>query len=221
MTKNVIQLSASKEQISFSEIPWLIAKAITKPELANTKKITTILKRHIPADMPYDEETNHEKLPLENLTDNDWLVLNLAFEFADLPPLRQGNTLKDIYSSDWEAYEKAIKEYKPEWQWQLHPFSNTTLNITANEHSKHLVDAIIKNKVVVYDYLTHIPLRQPIDLFAIEKAYMTVSDFKKYAENFDLTVLVGNQTEVENSLSTKDSQTNVIKKSIFESPLVL
>jgi hypothetical protein len=198
MTKNVIQLSARKDQISFSEIPWLIAKAITPPELANTEKITTILKRHIPAGMPYDEETIHEIIPLNNLTDNDWSVLNLAFGFADLPPLRQGKNLIDINLSDWEPYEKAMKEYKPEWQ--LVARSSTNLNIIANKHWAYLKDAILKNKVVVYDHLTHIPLQLPIDLFALEKAYMTVCDFKKYAENFNLTVLVGNATGAENIL---------------------
>lgn len=211
MMENVIDLSAGKDEISFSEIPRLIAEAITPAELADTEKITAILKRHIPADMPYDEEM----IPLENLTDNDWGLLNLACELSDLPPLKQGNKLIDICQSEWMAYEKAIKEYKPEWQ--LVTYNSTTLNIIANKHLTYLKDAILKNKVLVYDHLTHIPLQPPIDSFALEKAYMTISDFKKYAENFNLTVLVGNLTVVENTLPTKASQTNVIKKSILRS----
>lgn len=188
MTKNVIELPEGKTEVSFSEIPWLIAKAITPEEIANTIKIVAIRKRHIPADMPYDEETVSEVIPEEDLTDYDWKRLNLICEFADLPILWQRNAITDINLSDWGEYEKAIKEKLPEWE--LIPYSNRTLNIIANRHMTYLEDAIKNNIVVMHDHLTRIPLQQPINLFALEKAYMTVNDFIKYAKQFKLNITI-------------------------------
>lgn len=93
----------------------------------------------------------------------------------------------DINLSDWEPYEKAIKEVKPEWQ--LIPFSNTTLNIVSGQHRQYLIDNIVKGDVVAYDHLTRIPLQQPISLFALEKIYITVTDFIKYAKQFNLNII--------------------------------
>lgn len=193
MTKNTITLPISKDVIPYSEIPWLIAKAITPAELVNTVKITAILKRYIPEGMPYDEEMISEAFPPMNLTVSDWGDLNLACCESELPPIRQNNVLRDILLSNWEPYEKAFKDCMPGLQ--LHPLSSTTLKIVENQHRIYLYDAILKKEVVVYDHLTHIPLQPPIDLVALEKAYMTVSDFIKYAEQFNLNIIVdGNKT---------------------------
>lgn len=198
MTKNVIYLPASEHEISFSEIPWLIAKAVTPTGLASVFKITGILKKHIPADMPYDEEMVNGTIPAESLTDSDWGFLNLVCGLSDLPPLKQGKALIDICLSDWEPYEKVFKEYKPEWQ--LLPYTVTELDRVSGQHRQYLIDNIVKGDVVVYDHLTRIPLQQPISLFALEKTYITVTDFIKYAEQFNLTVSVGNAAEAENIL---------------------
>lgn len=198
MTKNEIVLPTGNDKISFNEIPLLIAKAITPAELANTVKIINIQKKYVPTDIDFDEEMISEAVPQQNLTDDDWQLIDLACGFADLPPLRQGNTLLDIRLSDWDAYEKAIKELKPEWL--LLPYSSTTLNMVINQHRIYLEDAAKKNNVVFYDYLTHIPLKQPINAFALQNAYMTVSDFKEYVKNFNLTVLMNNPDEADNAI---------------------
>lgn len=205
MTKNTITLPNSKDVIPYSEIPWLIAKAITPAELVNTVKITAILKRYIPEDMPYDEEMISEAFPPMNLTVSDWGYLNLACCESELPPIRQNNVLRDILLSDWEPYEKAFKDCMPGLQ--LHPLSSTTLKIVENQHRIYLYDAILKKEVVVYDRLTHIPLQRQMSSIALENAYMTVSDFTSYAKQFNLAVLVGNADEQENI-----SDTNVLQK---------
>lgn len=203
MTKNVIKLPEGKTEVSFSEIPWLIAKAITPEEIADTIKIVAIRKRHIPTGMPYDEETVCEVIPAENLTDDDWERLNLICEFADLPILWQGNAITDINLSDWGEYEKAIKEEIPEWE--LIPYDNSPLKMIANQHRTYLKNAIINNIVVMNDHLTRIPLQQPINLFALEKAYMTVDDFIKYAKQFELKITIGGSK----TISANPEQVNI------------
>lgn len=207
MTKNTITLPISKDVIPYSEIPWLIAKAITPAELVNTLKITDISKRYIPENMPYDEEIISEAFPPMNLTVSDWGDLNLACCESELPPIRQNNVLRDMLLSDWEPYEKAFKDCMPGWQ--LHPLSTTTLNIIANKHKIYLYGAILEKEVVVYDHLTHIPLQPPIDLIALEKAFMTVSDFALYAkQKLNLNVVVEDNKTISASLMQLNSTSN-------------
>ncbi|WP_047541386.1 hypothetical protein [Methylotenera versatilis] len=212
-----ITLPAATEKISSSEIPLLIAKAITPPDQASHFTITAIMKRANPIDVPYDEDIDSELFQLEKLNDSDWESLNLASALDDLAPIRIGKTLReDISLTAWEFYEKAFNENISNWKYIS--FSNSKLNIVANKHLEYLTKAILNNDVTVYDYHTHIPLQNPTKLTAFNKTYMTISDFTSYSKKFNLTVYVviddgqGNVANTKNlkKISVSEQQNNAV-----------
>ena len=184
--EKTLMLTAGTQQVFVSEVPTLIAKAITPKELGSTDRIRSIWKKTIPIDMPYEDEM----IPSEPLTDSDWDFLDKVCALSELPFLRKGNEMNEISLAEWEQYEKAVKEFKPDWV--LIPVSNAVLSIAETQVVQHLTDAIVRGDVCVFDQLTNVPLTLPIRKTKLTSAYIPVGDFTKYAEtNFQLKVFLG------------------------------
>lgn len=195
-----ITFPAGTLSIPLNKISFLIAEAITPKEHASTIKITGIVKKVIPLEMNLDEEMIDGSCPIEDLTEEDCDFINYICELhSDLKPIWKGGVITDINLTEWELYEKVLKKHKPDWK--LIVFSNSVLNIVTNKHLEHLSNEILKNSVVVHDAETHIPLVKPSKLTGFEKTYITLNEFTQYAKQFNLTVLVD-----ENSLQNKNDQ---------------
>ncbi|MEQ1598724.1 MAG: hypothetical protein ABL880_05080 [Methylotenera sp.] len=200
---NTIHLPAKSTKVMTDDIPWKIANAIIPADQADVVKITAFLKKHISLDGAY------ENFQPEQLTDSDWKQFNHLCELSDLPPLMKGGVLIDINLSEWGHYKNAFEKYK--LKWMPLPFSNTVLKTVADAHRENLTNAIIKNDVVVYDNLTHLPLHGPTNLTALKNTYMHRNTFIEYVAKFDLKVLEDNEVVSKNSLLADNGMSDLKK----------
>lgn len=164
--EKIITLPAGIQGVPVSGIPRLIAEAITPKELGSTDRIRSILKKNIPLDMPYEDEM----IPSELLTGSDRKFLEKVCALSDLPFIWKGDEINEVSLAEWEPYEKAFKEFKPDWE--LIPISNTVLSITETQVQQHLTNAIVEGKVCVFDQLTNVPLTLPIRKTKLASAYI-------------------------------------------------
>lgn len=190
---NTITLKVGTVEVLTSEIPRLIAEAITPKEQASFERITAI-EKIVYATCSEDGKAN-ASYSAGLLSENDLTRFGKACRQAGLPSLWEVIEKKDTCISKWQSYENAIKYHFPKLDYKLNPCSSTVLQINAEQHREYLEDAVENGDIVAHDCITHIPLNHAKCLTTLEKAYMTVSAFTQYAAKFNLNVVVdGNKS---------------------------
>ncbi|MGO8754210.1 MAG: hypothetical protein ACLQHK_03140 [Gallionellaceae bacterium] len=183
--EKILTLPAGYDEVPVSEIPWRIAEALYLPELDTADSIIAHILKKV---FPYGEPNGYEEAQLEDLTDNDWEAVQAICKKSNLSPIKIG-----MSEAEFRSCKKAFDDCKLDWV--LIPLTQNIQRKVLADHEIFLADAILGGEVIVYDKLTHIPFKQPIDLEKLHTAFMTAKDFTRYVAKFHLQVC-GGENEV-------------------------